>query len=190
MVKPTLMIHDMREEFFELPLDCYTLTFDDGLFSQWYYLDRLANINTEKIFFISTDFLSSGQQSLDFPLSCVAHEKGRSGNFEDFMTVQQVQQIMNTPNCRIGGHGHKHIRLREVPRAIDRIKHIKDDTEQMLAAFRRLFNVVPTTFCYPYNEDLIGLYTGMLRQYGFTEFFGRERIAIETLLPGRLDGRC
>ena len=30
-MKPVLMIHEMREEFFDLPLHEYILTFDDGL---------------------------------------------------------------------------------------------------------------------------------------------------------------
>ena len=40
-MKPYLMIHDIRKEYFDLDLDQYRLTFDDGLFSQYYYFPLL-----------------------------------------------------------------------------------------------------------------------------------------------------
>lgn len=180
--KPILMIHDMREEFFNLPLSDYILTFDDGLFSQWFYLDQLNDIDTDKYFFISTKFISSGKQSLEFPCSVTAHQKARSGNCEDFMTVEQIRQIHHTRRCYIGGHGHTHVRLRELPRLTDKIKCIAEDTKQMLSVFDSLIGIRPTTFCFPYNDDIDGMYPAIVRKFGISTFFGRERIAIESLI--------
>lgn len=181
-MKPVLMIHDVHDGIFDLPLADYTLTFDDGLYSQWAYLSEFIEIPTDKVFFISTGFICKSQQSLDFPKSNIAHDKARIGNLEDFMTLDQIVEITNSPNCYIGAHGHQHIHLKSIPKLIERIKAIKTDTESMVGSFTRMLGQCPHRFCFPYNEDLDGLYTGLLRQYGFTEFYGRERIAVETLL--------
>ena len=180
--KPVLMIHDMREEFLSLPLENYTLTFDDGLYSQWHFLPQLERINTDKVFFISTGFICDGEQSHVFPNSQLAHDKGRAGQLEDFMTIDQIKQIIKTPNCFVGGHGHQHVRLNELTRRTDQIKIINSYTRTMLAEFANKVGITPDRFCFPYNEELNGLYAGILRTFGFTEFYGRGRIAVESLV--------
>lgn len=181
-MKPVLMIHDVYEDIFSLPLSDYTLTFDDGLYSQYAYLQRFSAIPTDKIFFISTKFLCDGIQSHKFPKSPIAHQKARVGNYEDFMTPDQVREILATSGCYIGGHGHQHLMLRDIPTKVGVIQAIKTDTEEMLDIFFRDFGLAPTKFCFPYNYDIDGLYPALLRRYGFTSFYGRERISVETLL--------
>ena len=34
-MKPVLMLHEFKEEFLDLPLENYILTFDDGLYTQY-----------------------------------------------------------------------------------------------------------------------------------------------------------
>lgn len=172
----------MSEDVFSLPLADYILTFDDGLYSQFAFLSRLSTIPTDKIFFISTKYICEGQQSGAFIDSRTAHDKARTGVYEDFMTVDQIQQIMNTPGCYIGGHGHAHVRMDLINRKVDQIQTIIADTTEMLDTFDRVFGLTPTKFCFPYNNDVGELYPTMLRRYGFTEFYGRERIPVETLL--------
>lgn len=174
----------MREEFLTLPLQDYILTFDDGLYSQWCFLDELSAIDTPKYFFISTKYISGGVQSLNFPCSEHAHEKARCGIYEDFMTVDQIKQVICTPGCEVGGHGHAHIRLRDIPKLTDKMRILMDDTKQMKEEFLSRFGFTPSTFCFPYNDSVDGLYPGILRRMGFTTFFGSERIPIETLLNG------
>ena len=54
----TLTIHSVKEEhFLKLRLDTYKLTFDDGLFSQYFYWPIIRRLETEKIFFISTNLI-------------------------------------------------------------------------------------------------------------------------------------
>ena len=66
-MKPVLMIHEITEKLFDLNLEDYTLTFDDGLYSQYYHYDKFKSINTDKIFFISSNILCEGIQSTEFP---------------------------------------------------------------------------------------------------------------------------
>ena len=176
------MIHAVNEDMFSLPLHEYVLTFDDGLYSQWKYFDRLAEIDTDKLFFISTAFVCRENETVEGVSSSVAHDKARRGIFEDFMTVDQIRQIHKTPRCFIGGHGHSHIRLAELPRLVDRIKVADDDLTQMLVEMKKLVGVTPTSFCFPYNYDIGGMYQALLKRRGITKWYGSERIPIETLL--------
>ena len=92
--KPVLMIHSIRPEYFELPLENYILTFDDGLYSQYHYYNKF---------------------------------------------------------------------------------------KEMLEWFHTHLNHLPTAFCFPYNEDVKGMYASLLKPFGFTQFYGKERIDIESL---------
>ncbi|UCF91411.1 MAG: hypothetical protein JSW39_24580, partial [Desulfobacterales bacterium] len=58
---PTLMIHDIRKEYFSLPLNDYELTFDDGLYSQYYYYPLLSQHPSELLYFITTAFIQPGK---------------------------------------------------------------------------------------------------------------------------------
>lgn len=181
MQKPVLMIHEVREWMFELPLENYILTFDDGLYSQYYYFDKFKAIDTPKIFFISTDIVCEGEQSNTFPACYVAHDRYRNGIKSDYMTIEQIIEIMQDPNSSIGGHSHTHTPLENF-RLQQAYQHMKHDTELMLEWFDTKLNHKPKQFCFPYNRDFGGLYRTILKEYGFTEFYGSERIAIESLL--------
>lgn len=180
-IKPVLMIHEIRDWMFELPLEQYTLTFDDGLYSQYYYFERFKSIPTEKIYFISSDIICSGKQSIDFPACRDAHKKAFSGNKEDFMTIDQIKELMRDPLVSIGGHSHAHNRLSNYNKIVEKIQHIKTDTEAMIEWFKSNLDYVPTRFCFPYNDDYEGMYPALLKTFGFKEFYGHERTPIETL---------
>lgn len=175
-MKPVLMIHKITDSLFERNLEDYVLTFDDGLYSHFYYFDKFSRIKTEKIYFISSGIICTGAQNNNFPTSSEAHKKAFAGNYEDFMTVEQIKELAKQPNVTIGGHGHSHKDLHELNKITDRIKFIIDDTETMLKWFKSQLEISPKSFCFPYNNDLSGLYKGMLINYGFTDFFGKERI--------------
>jgi peptidoglycan/xylan/chitin deacetylase (PgdA/CDA1 family) len=179
--KLALTIHEITKDILKLPLHNYTLTFDDGLYSQYYYFSHFQKIPTKKTYFISSGIICNNAQSLSFPECSIAHQKAFSGNTEDYMNVEQIKMLMDDPLVTIGGHSHNHTRLSTFPRLVDKIHHIKKDTEMMLEWFNKHLNFQPTSFCFPYNEDLDGMYQSILKQYGFTSFYGRERIPIETL---------
>ena len=179
--KPVLMIHEIEEKMFSLPLENYILTFDDGLYSQYYYWPQFQKINTEKIYFISSGCIANGEQSTNF-ISCKsAHQKAFAGNFEDYMSITQIKELANDPLVTIGCHGHSHFNLSEMPRLIDKINYLHKDSKKMIEWFEINFEKIPKIFCYPHNDDLKGIYRAMLSQLGFTTFYGKERIPIQNL---------
>lgn len=176
-IKPILEIHEILcDDIFNEPLETYVLTFDDGLYSQYYNYPKFKSIPTEKIYFISSSIVCNGPQSTDFIRSRPAHDKAFSGNFEDFMTIEQIKELMQDPLVSIGAHGHFHKDLTTIEKLADQVAHIKKDTELMVEWFKENLGFVPTKFCFPYNNNLNGLYEVILKRFGFTEFYGPGRV--------------
>jgi len=113
---PYLMIHDIRQEYFDLRLDQYRLTFDDGLFSQYYYFPLLKNHPADLTFFITTAFIHPGKARPMFSGQYITHLKTKrygyrtfiDGRYEHFMTVEEIQTLSTRPNVQIGVHSHFH----------------------------------------------------------------------------------
>lgn len=111
-----LMIHDIRKEYFDLRLDRYLLTFDDGLYSQYYYLPLLEDHPAELTFFITTSFIQPGKARPLFDgeyIACLKTKKYAyrtfiEGRYDHFMTVEEIQAIAARPNVKIGVHSHFH----------------------------------------------------------------------------------
>ena len=179
MKKSVLMVHTIRDEFLKLELEDYILTFDDGLYNHFCYYPKLKHIQTEKIFFISTNIISNTKQSKSFLSSEECHKKAFMGNKEDFMNLEQLQYLSKETNVFIGGHSHFHKNLNTLSNLNDKVNHIKKDTELMIEWFEKNLNLFPDKFCFPYNDDLNGLYQTILKTYGINEFYGRERVSIE-----------
>jgi peptidoglycan/xylan/chitin deacetylase (PgdA/CDA1 family) len=111
-----LMIHDLRREYFDLGLDQYRLTFDDGLFSQYYYFPLLKKHPAELTFFITTSFIQPAKARPMFAGEYLSHLKTKKyayrtfveGRYDHFMTVAEIQAICEQPKVRIGVHSHFH----------------------------------------------------------------------------------
>jgi hypothetical protein len=111
-----LMIHDIRKEYFDLNLDQYWLTFDDSLFSQYYYFPLLKNLSGKLTFFITTSFIKPGKKRSMFTGEYIEYLKSKKygyrtfveGKFDHFMTSEEVQKLSVQPNVRIGVHSHFH----------------------------------------------------------------------------------
>jgi hypothetical protein len=113
---PYLMIHDVRRKYFDLNLDQYRLTFDDGLFSQYYYFPLLRNHPAELTFFITTSFIKPGKARGMYSGEYISHLKTKKyayrtfieNRFGHFMTLEEIQTLSAQSNVRIGVHSHFH----------------------------------------------------------------------------------
>jgi hypothetical protein len=116
MMKPYLMIHDLRPEYFDLDLDQYRLTFDDGLFSQYYYFSLLKDHPAELTFFITTSFIKPGKARVQYTGEYLAYLKAKKyayrtfieDRFDHFMTLEEIQELTAQANVRVGVHSHFH----------------------------------------------------------------------------------
>ena len=110
------MIHDIRKEYFALDLNQYRLTFDDALFSQYYYFPLLKSHPHKLLFFITTAFIQPGRARGMFDGSYISYLKTKKygyrtfiqGRYEHFMNQEEIQILSKQPNVRIGVHSHFH----------------------------------------------------------------------------------
>jgi len=111
-----LMFHDLRREHFDLPLERFRLTFDDGLYSHYYYLPCFENYPHALTLFITTSFIRPGGARPVFSGRYIEYREAASyaqralidEDFSGFMTVEEVQHLAARPNVRIGAHSHFH----------------------------------------------------------------------------------
>ncbi|MGD9137795.1 MAG: polysaccharide deacetylase family protein [Desulfobacterales bacterium] len=112
----TLMIHDIHPNYFDLNLNSYRLTFDDGLFSQYYYYPLLKHHPENLTYFITTSFIRPGPARDMFTGEYLPYIKSKKymyrtvveGKFDHFMTVEELQSISRQNNVQIGIHSHFH----------------------------------------------------------------------------------
>lgn len=181
--KKVLMIHEFKKEMLDLNLEDYILTFDDGLYTQYLFLEELKQIDTKKIFFISTDIIcpENEQQIGDFITCREAHQNYFTKNKTAYyMKWSQIKEINEDQNCIIGGHSHFHKNLKDVNAIKELFDHLTHDTEIMLKNFQEN-SIKIEDFCFPYNYEA-PLYRAILEKSGIENFYGKERIAIEDLL--------
>jgi len=140
----TLMIHDIHQNYFDLNLNPYRLTFDDGLFSQYYYFPLLKSHPGKLTYFITTSFIKPGKARSMYAGEYLSHIKPKKymyrsfigGKFDHFMTIEELQAISSRTNVQIGVHSHFHdvILTRTHPRKrksiskwkLERFQHLPD----------------------------------------------------------------
>jgi peptidoglycan/xylan/chitin deacetylase (PgdA/CDA1 family) len=176
-MKPVLMIHEFKEEYFDLDLEQYILTFDDGLYSQYAVIDRLQRLDTPKIFFVSSEIVCPEDQEQDAScVSCIdAHNSAFSGCFQHYMKWSQIRHLKGLSNCVVGCHGHSHIY-----NIVSDVSAMIRDSREMARIFKEQLGELPQHFCFPYNIES-RIYRGILHSYGFRHFYGAERIDIDEL---------
>ena len=173
-MKQCLMIHEVDQWMFTLPLEDYHLTFDDGLYSQFVYFDQIRELNTTKSFFISTAIVAEPdcEQNSDFITCNDAHEHYFKTNDKSYyMNWEQIKEIDSDCSCEIGGHSHNHNRY-------NRTKIFKD-TREMLEEFDRQ-SITIDSFCFPYNDEYVE-YGALLQSKGIKLSYGKERLYVYDL---------
>lgn len=189
-MKDVLMIHEVTKDIFKLPLHMFTLTFDDALFSQYYYWPLIKEIPTRKIFFPSGKYMNR---------SCVEPRKQYPIRTIPFMTCEDARRIfdetdgircdqymapselkMIADTVEIGGHGYAHIR--EYKGGLkEQVEQMENDVRLMLRWHTSLFDGRPKSYCFPFNKEPHFL-REILKRWDIYDFFGQDRIPIEDLL--------
>lgn len=176
-MKPILMIHEFKERFLDLPLEKYILTFDDGLYTQYKFLEELKKIKTKKYFFISSGIVCPENLKQSGELICCerAHTKAFKGDYTNYIKWSQIKEIDKLDDCFIGCHSHFH----DIKTA-DCVECIIPDNRYMLEDFSKNLGYIPKYFCFPYNKRTL-LYETILYNKGFKYFYGNERLDINEL---------
>jgi len=183
------MIHEVTEEITKLDLTKYPLSFDDGLFSQYFYWNLFKDIPTSKVLFIPTGAIrlddSCRPQFVGkfktFPTCYKAMERWFSqGDREDYMTLGELKKLRED-GAIIGAHSHAHLSSYS-DRFITRMNQFREDSSQMKEWFVKYLGEVPETYCFPYNKEYPIMRAVIRVETGIQRFYGHERKAVEELL--------
>ena len=163
--KRVFMFHEINEElinWLELNKDISyfndaIFTFDDGLFSQYYYIDHFIRLfpNTPKLFFISTGILCGDDciQDNDMYYPChLAHKEFFiKKETKWYMKLYHIMELAKKEHCFIGGHGHNHMSGKILGSLKTYFKQWVNDFELMIEKFNQWFGELKF-YCTPYNE--------------------------------------
>lgn len=190
MTKQILMIHEIKEKYFSLYLENYILTFDDALYSVYYYKDIIKNLNTQKIIFIPTGrILKERKEEPKFDDCYKANILWT--NYRDnsnYMTIDEIKDLLKL-GFEIGGHSHFHEKwerdlFKKIGYKSSLIlkgqKFINKDTDLMIKWFMDNIGYVPDKYAFPFNEEN-DILINYLENKGFKYFYGKGRIDIQLL---------
>jgi peptidoglycan/xylan/chitin deacetylase (PgdA/CDA1 family) len=189
----TLVIHDLQKEYLDFPLDNYILTFDDALYSQYYYWPLINDPQTQKILFVSPCLVNKTLYERDqfsgdyrrFPDCFEAMRMYRdNNNTVDYMTVGEIKHLINE-GVTIGAHSFSHFQGLNL-NLFELTKFIKEDTKRLLEWFDEYLGFQPVLYAFPHFEEYF-MQRAILKEYGFKKFFGNERILIENITRTKKD---
>jgi hypothetical protein len=181
MQSKIIMIHEVNTKILKL-LNKYIssediLTFDDGLYSNYKYLNNLLEFPNKKIFFYSSGIIRPNtlKPNHNFIKCDQAHDLFNRKKypqldslepFRYYMSSDELKEIQSSPNCYLGVHGHNHIKIPYfIPRDLEEfgetliysskksMEYLRNDTKKMFNTHIRLFDEIPKKFCFPYNIE-------------------------------------
>lgn len=169
-----IMAHEIPENIWEVPKSKFDgidlITFDDGLLSQFEARQYFKELNIPCVFFVSSSIIRPSHIHANFEfIKCHdAHLKAFSGNFENYMSINQIRTLQYE-GFEIGCHGHLHARFKN-------LKEFKNDLHESLEFFEA-YNIKIQKYCWPYNQHF-PLGSAYLKIVNLQEF-GDGRIPIE-----------
>lgn len=200
-MKDVLLIHEVTEEILNLPLEDYVLTFDDGLYSFWYYYPIIKRLNTEKYLFITTNmawnaavprpqYPAKPAENIDITCYEAMADWESKDHKHNYISISEVEKVRGQPTAAkfwptiIGGHGHNHLNFKKIweeEGIMAFINAFSEDTLSMMEFFHTWWNFYPKYYSIPFNAEP-EVFRGLLCDYGIHTVFGGERIDVEQIL--------
>lgn len=169
------------------------LTFDDCLYSQYYYADKIINQN--RIYFCCPTLINNSNTFIcDIECNDAMLNHFSDNDNSAYMSISQIKEL--SEKYIIGGHSYYHAHTKYSSKKSIRIKNdkIKDmfmqskliigsteyiieDTEKLVEWFKSNLGKIPKEYCFPFNRHNKRL-VDILKQYGFEQFYGKERIEL------------
>ena len=186
-----LMIHAWHDEYLNIKLDDYILSFDDGLVSQVNGIKKIVEKfpDIEIRYYVSTGIININKDEQLFNESDIAHRNFKqNGICGDFVSIDDLIILSKIPNVVIGLHGHDHLDLQKIQQNFsltDQFKMQESDIKKMYNMSKRLdeFGIVDFNntihFCMPYNQSF-PLYVSKMRKVFSEKYPDAEFIIAKT----------
>ena len=192
-----VMIHNVDQEmvnFISENKDLFNnriITFDDALYSQFYYMKQLLKIlpNNDFYMFVSTAIVSPGGEAQIINIKAPkAHKNFRdSYDTRPYCTFEQLR-LLDELGVNIGLHTHTHPKFK----ITDITTNLKKYTKKLKTEIRtsiyihkleQLGKVMGlTAMAYPYNYNAPLMFHMYNTKSTITKSFGKEREPIENII--------
>jgi len=176
-----LEIHEITPEILDCDLsspEIETITFDDGLYTQFLNYKHFLQFKKPMYFFVSPAIVATGSQDPTLIECWRAHEiffkTGKTAHYMSWDNIKEISEVAN-----IGGHTFSHPNLRDL-KLTQQLKIAKEQVELMMQAFAE-HNIKIESFAYPYDYEFFG-FKFLLGKYGIKKLFGETRTTIESYM--------
>lgn len=145
------------------------LTFDDGLYSQFYYRAAFENLNIDRVYFISSAIIcpeNVEQQIIDIPCHTAHQMVFNIRDCSAYMKMSQIQ-ILQNEGAEVGSHSHEHKHFTD-------FSDFKINLELSLKIFKQN-NIIIKKYLAPYNHRFL-LGDAYVDYIGLKNILGRVRI--------------
>lgn len=166
--------------------------FDDCLYSQYLFLKKynelLLTQNINCVLSFSTKIYRTTQKKITDVDSAILHDMVHNGNndaYGGFMSLDEIQELLQYDNVFLAGHGANHIELNKI--CSSKIKQstiFAKDIADMCYDLNKL-NLITNIFVFPYAYDDFLCSSKIVKQNKFKYIFAKQnayRISIENLL--------
>ena len=187
--KTIVYAHEVNDEIVKILNDKHSknlLTFDDCLYTQYMYRNQIDNRN--RIYFLCPTLLNNSNIQNKEYITC--YDAMRKHFFDNdnssYMTLNNIKELIDE-GYTIGAHSYFHANLKYKfnkvynisysPLCNDNSDYAIKDTELLVEWFDKNLGYVPKQYCFPFNQCTDKLIE-LLKRYGFTEFYGNNRIEI------------
>lgn len=193
IIGKTYLIHDINEntvvDINALP--CFScsslLTFDDGLYSQFFYKDRIHNHH--RIYFICPSLINKTTVT-NININCYDAMNNHFflNDNSAYMTINNIYTLLSD-GFTLGAHSyfHDNIKYKFGKKLNNKFScslltlnnddYIRKDTELLLKWFDQNLKFAPIDYAFPFNQENEHLIT-ILKEYGFRNFYGKNRLKI------------
>ena len=161
-----------------------TLTFDDGLYSQYMFLKNNPDLCSRSIVFVSPacirdNNISPIKQIVLCDLAHIMYNKLNDNSA--YISLNEIQELKSL-GTRIGYHGYYHYCFLNKNLSSVVLKTIDNEVQKCLD-FQSKFNIFDNIFCSPYNDyKFLNFYIKSFEHKTNQEFtYVRNRISFEEL---------
>lgn len=146
------------------------LVFDDGLFSQYYYFNKIKHLQSTKYFAISANLVLDykTEQKWDINRNKAMWFYKEKKDKSSYMNIDQIKEIINTDKCNLCAHGYNHLKFSDYMKKFKDLRFLTsefiDDFNKSLEWYDKNLNIIPTAYCFPYNYTFNGLLKALVKE--------------------------
>lgn len=178
-----LEVHEVLPQYYDAIKNFEgTITFDDGLYTQYLFLKDNPDVCKRSIVFITPKCIRNdlAKPYIECILCDTAHAMYVSGDNKAYMSLVEIAELKRL-GVQIGYHSYSHLNISSAySKASQKLDKLKLEVHCMLE-YQKEYGIFDNIFCVPYNDySILNLYLKLLEKKSNEEFwYVKDRYAVE-----------